>query len=85
MDSKKTPLAVAIFMEIVYVFCLLSVAIFPNFSKTIFGSWFHGMDLTILWSPNFSVGSIVIGLISAFVLTYIAAWVFVKIYKIIAG
>ncbi|MBM2820315.1 MAG: hypothetical protein HW405_75 [Candidatus Berkelbacteria bacterium] len=81
MDTKKTPLAVAIFILIVYLFCLLSVAILPNLSKIVFGSWFHGTDLSTTWNPTFSAGSIVIGFISAFVLSYIGAWIFVKIYK----
>lgn len=83
MDTKKTPLAVAIFMVIVYLFCLLFVALLPNFSKTIFGSWFHGTDINLTWNPTFSAGSIVIGLISAFILTYIGTWIFVKLYNAI--
>lgn len=83
MDTKKTPLAVAIFMTIVAIFCMLAIAIFPNFSKLIFGSWFHGIDFDAVWNPTFSVGSVIMGIVSAFVLSYIAAWIFVKIYKAI--
>lgn len=86
MDTKKTPLAVAVFVEIIYLICLLFVALFPNFSQTVFQSWMHGIDLTTVWNPAIflSAGSIVLGIISVFVVVYVLIWLFVVVYQKIA-
>lgn len=85
MDIKKTPLAVAIFAEAVWIICLLFVLIFPNFSKTVFQSWTHGIDLTTIWNTApISLGSIILGVISVFVITYVLVWFFIVIYLKIA-
>lgn len=84
MDSKKTPLAVAIFTEIIYIVCLLGVVLFPGFSKTLTRSWFHGPDLTLIWNTStLTWGNVIVGLISVFVGVYLATWLFVKIYQAI--
>lgn len=85
MDIKKTPLAVAVFMEIVYVVCLLFVWLFPGFSKTLFQSWMHGVDLTTVWNPSvfLSASSIALGLVTVFLITYGLMWFFIVLYKAI--
>lgn len=85
MDSVKTPLAAAVFMEVVFVICRLAVWLFPNASKAITQSWFHGVDLSTSWNPSVSSGAgvFLLGAVSAFIGTYIAVWIFVLIYKAI--
>lgn len=84
MDTKKTPLAVATFLGLVSLFCSLLVWLLPDFSRSLFQSWFHGVNLSIVWdATTMSFGKLVIGLVSAFIAGYIVTWVFVKIYKVI--
>lgn len=82
MDTKKTPLAVAIFAEVLYLFCGLSVVLVPDFAKSFYGSWFHGLDMSTIWNPaGLTTNGFVYGMVTSFVGAYIAAWVFVAIYK----
>ena len=81
MDTKKTPLAVAIFAEIASIACLLAVVLFPTASRAVFESWFHGYNIDQLWEPSFTILSVVIRLVSVFIFTYLATWVFVIVYK----
>lgn len=83
MDSRKTPLAVAIFAEIISVFCLLAVVLLPSVSRAVFESWFHGYNIGELWDPQFTAISIIIRLVSLPIFVYVATWVFVKIYQAI--
>lgn len=84
MDIKKTPLAVATFLGLVSLFCGLLVWLLPDFSRSIFQTWFHGINLSVVWdTTTMSFGKLIIGLISAFIAGYITTWIFVKIYKAI--
>lgn len=83
MDIKKTPLAVAIYAEVLSIVCLLAVVLFPTASRVVFESWFHGYNIGSLWAPNFALIDTVIRLISVFISTYVATWIFVKIYQAI--
>lgn len=83
MDSRKTPLAVAIFAEIFSVLCLLAVVLVPTVSRAVFESWFHGYNISRLWDPSFTAASIIIRLVSFPVFAYVATWVFVKTHQAI--
>lgn len=87
MNSTKTPLAVAVFVSILYVACALGIWIFPVLSRLAFQNWFHGVDLSSIWNATVSLdgSSLIVGLVSAFILSYIAVWVFVKLHQAIAG
>lgn len=81
MSPTKTPLAVAIFAEVISAICLIAIVLFPTASRAVFESWFHGYNISNLWAPSFTTLSIIIRLVSVFVFTYIGAWIFVKIYQ----
>lgn len=84
MDTKKTSLAVATFFAVLSLICALAIAIVPELSKSLFGLWFHGIDLETIWNTsNISFIRVIYGLISSFVSAYIATWLFVVIYKVI--
>ncbi len=83
METYKTPLAVAIFAEVISIFCALSIALFPNLAMRIFGSWTHGLNWELIWSPSFTAANLTVGFVSLFIFTYLATWVFVTIYKAI--
>lgn len=85
MDTRKTPLAVATFLGIASLFCGLLIWLLPDFSRSIFQIWFHGIKLSVIWdTTTMSFGSLLLGMVSAFIAGYIATLVFVKIYKAIA-
>ncbi|MDO8443961.1 MAG: DUF5676 family membrane protein [bacterium] len=84
MDTQKTPLAVAIFAEVLYLFCGLSVVLVPDFAKSFYGSWFHGIDMSTIWNPGqVTTNGFIYGMVTSFIGAYVAAWVFVKIYRLV--
>ncbi|TSC93815.1 MAG: Uncharacterized protein CEN91_111 [Candidatus Berkelbacteria bacterium Licking1014_85] len=84
MDLKKTPLAIAVFFSVISLICGLAVWIIPGAALSVASSWMHGIDVSTIWNPNVDIVSLVYGIISAFIASYIGAWIFVKIYKTIA-
>lgn len=84
MHNTKTPLAVAVYMEILYILCVIVTWLVPNTIRAIGASWIHGFDLSALPINSLTAGNIIIGVISSFVVTYILVWLFVIIYKAIA-
>lgn len=81
MDTKKTPLAVALFAEALSIFCAIAVALFPNQFMKVVAGWTHGIDYTAIWNPSLSFGNVLLGLVSLFIFVYLATWVFVLIYR----
>jgi len=73
--------AFAVFMGIVYVFCGLGIAIFPEISMAITRSWFHGIDLEKIWSATAFPGNFLLGLVTAVIFSWIAGYVFASIYN----
>ena len=65
---------------IVYVVCSLSVALFPEFSKVVGQSWFHGMDIDLIWtgSPR---GNFLLGFITAVIGMWLVSWGFAWVYN----
>lgn len=72
--------ASAIITGIVYVVCAASVAIFPDISKNVALSWFHGMDLGAIWTgaPR---GNFLLGLLTAMGGTWLVGWGFAWLYN----
>ncbi len=72
--------ASAVFMGILYLACAFLVTTLPGISKLVAGSWFHGLNIDLIWTgaarPNFLPG-----LISAVVLSWISGWVFAWLYN----
>lgn len=85
MDMKKTPLAVALFVEVLYLFCATSTLIAPEFIKKLYGGWFHGVSLEAVWVPEqVTLGGVITGMVTSFLFAYLAAVVFVAIYRAVA-
>lgn len=72
--------ASAVVMGIIYVFCAAAVALLPDISRTVAMSWFHGMDLRVVWTgaprPNY-----LLGLVTAVGLSWLAGWIFAWLYN----
>lgn len=72
--------ASAVLTAIVYVVCAILVAAFPGVFKIVGQSWFHGVDLGLIWtgSPR---GNFIVGFITAVIGTWLAGWVFAWLYN----
>ncbi|KKP88217.1 MAG: hypothetical protein UR93_C0019G0012 [Berkelbacteria bacterium GW2011_GWA2_35_9] len=84
MNESKTPLAVATFLALASLVCGLAIMLIPDLSLSLVKTWTHGIDYSTIWNPTVTFADIIVGVISAFIASYIATLVFVKIYKAIA-
>lgn len=82
-EEKKFPLAAAIFFTILSFVCGALIWLAPNLFIGLVKPITHGMDWDLIWKPAMTFGGFIIGLIEAFVLSYLLAWIFVKIYQAI--
>ncbi|MEK6917671.1 MAG: DUF5676 family membrane protein [Nanoarchaeota archaeon] len=85
MADKLNPKRVANTLGVVFVgvsfLCAVFVLVFPGTATSIFSNIFHGIDITQIAKTSVSLGSIIIGLIEAFVLGWIIGWFFAIIYN----
>lgn len=76
--------ASALTVAFVYIACALLVGLFPEVSKLVAVSWFHGMDLGIIWTGG-SRGNFIVGLVTAtgggWIVGFIFAWFYNKLNK----
>lgn len=72
--------ALAAITAIVYVVCSLLVVVFPGFFKLVSQSWFHGIDIGLIWtgSPR---GNFLVGFVTAVVGMWLAGRVFAWLYN----
>ena len=72
--------ASAIIIGVVYVVCSFLVVVFPEFFKMVSQSWFHGIDIGLIWtgSPR---GNFLLGLISAVIGMWLTGWAFARAYN----
>ena len=80
MKEQAFANALAAVTGIVYVVCSLSVALFPGFSKVVGQSWFHGMDIGLIWTGN-ARGNFLLGIISAVFGMWLAGYIFAWFYN----
>jgi len=80
-DQKKFPMVMAQFSTLLSLVCGLLVWIAPGLLIGLIKPITHGMDWDLIWKPSITFGSLILGLIDAFVLSYILAWIFAKIYN----
>ena len=85
MREKAFANAAAVWMGAVYLFCSLAVVLFPQASFAIARSWFHGVDLGVMWTNQPFRSNFWLGLVSAVALTWLAAWLFASLYRYFAG
>ncbi len=72
--------ASAILTGLVYLVCSLLVALFPEFFRIVGQSWFHGVDLSLIWTGT-PRGNFVLGFITAVVGTWLTGWAFAWVYN----
>lgn len=62
-----------------YLVCYLIVLIFPNFYRAIAQSWFHGMDLNLVWKG--APGGLITGVVSFTAVSWFSGWLFAVLYN----
>lgn len=72
--------ASAVLTGAVYIACSLLVALFPDYFRIVGQSWFHGIDISLIWTGE-PRGNFLIGFVTAVVGTWLAGWVFVRLYN----
>lgn len=80
LNEKAFANASAVFMGIVYLACALGVVLFPGVSKAVSISWFHGIDLGIIWTGSIR-GNFLLGIVSAVALSWLGGWIFARLYN----
>lgn len=80
LNERALANASAVLVAVVYVVCALFVAILPDFSRAVAGSWFHGIDLNSIWTgaPR---GNFVLGFVSSVLLAWVSGWAFAALYN----
>ena len=80
LDAKKVSLSLAAVSGIVSAICALLIAIAPKFATNLFGTIFHGIDLTKI-PKTMTFGSAILGIIELIVIALVVGWLFAKIYN----
>ncbi len=79
-NPMVTAKAAALTTAVVYLVCAVSIWLFPDLSMSIAQSWFHGLDLSKISAFNLTLGSVVLGLITATIggglIGYLFGWSF---------
>ncbi len=76
--------ASAALMTVVYLFCSLAFVMFPGASRAVAQSWFHGFDMGRMWIDQPIRSNFWLGLVTAVGLTWLAAWLFARLYNYFA-
>jgi len=86
LHSKPFAHAGALMMAGFYLFCVVLSYIAPDFLFSVAQSWVHSLNLEVLRDANpISLGSIVTGLLTSTVATWVVAYVFAETYNKLSG
>ncbi|KKS22410.1 hypothetical protein A3A55_03845 [Candidatus Roizmanbacteria bacterium RIFCSPLOWO2_01_FULL_40_14] len=80
-DVQGTAKATAVTVAVIYIVCALGVLLFSNVSMTIAQSWFHGLDLSKIYTSNVTVGSFILGLVTSTTGGWLIGYVFATAYN----
>ena len=81
LKPRVTGYALAIVVGIVSLVCLLLVFIAKDFTISLFGAIFHGIDLSQIVADNITIGSAILGFAEVIVIGFILGWLFAIIYN----
>lgn len=84
----KFALASAVTFAALSAICALSVAVSMDATIAVFNDWFHGLDLKLLVPPGgrpLTLGQVVSGVISAWVVGFVAGAILAGCYNAFGG
>lgn len=84
LDSKRVSLSLAIVSALLSLLCALFIVLAPAFSMRLFGSIFHGLDITRIAAPM-TLPGVVSGLLAVTVSALVAGWLFATVYNLMAS
>ena len=68
-----------------YVLCILGTVLFPEFLMTLFNSWFHGVDISILKPADgnwiFGTGNLLLGLLTFPIISWFTGYFVAFLYN----
>lgn len=68
-----------------FIICVIATIIFPEFLMTLFNSWFHGVDLSLLEPSDgdwvFGTGNLLLGLITFPIISWITGYFIAVLYN----
>jgi len=80
-EPTATANALSVTVAIFYVTCALFFLVAPEFSMSVAQSWFHGMDLNALGTPQITFGNLLYGLITVTAYSWFLGYVFARMYN----
>lgn len=81
-EQNKLALAAAKSVSILYLACVILVSLAPSLAVKFFSYLFHGINLAAITDiEGIRLGAVLVGLIEAFVYTYISLWLFAWFYN----
>ena len=80
LSPKRVSLSLAYVTAIVSIVCALSIAIFPLGAINLFGSIFHGIDISQI-AVALSWQNAILGTVVTIILAFIIGWLFAVIYN----
>ncbi len=80
LSAKRVSLSLGIVTAIVSIVCALLIALIPQGTVSLFGSIFHGIDISKI-NTSLTLGSAIEGTVVAIVLALIIGWLFAVIYN----
>ena len=80
LNAKIVSFSLAIVAGIISIVCALLIAIAPQATVNLFGSIFHGIDLSKI-AKTMTIGGAILGTVEVIVIALIAGWLFAVIYN----
>ncbi len=85
INENALALSAGIVSVLAYIVCLIFVAVLPLEAIIAIGNYMsHGVDIAKIAAKNITLGSVFVGTIGWFVVSYIAAYVFAYLYNRLA-
>lgn len=81
LNEKAIANSLALVSAGFYLICVILTLLVPDLFLSFFKSWVHGVDITQIWAPSAEPLSIVWGLISFTLVSWLTGYAFAKAYK----
>ena len=84
LNARRVGLTLAVVGGILSLACLLLIVIFSDTAISFFGYIFHGIDVSSIMVSEIAFSGAIIGVIEVIVISFIAGWLFAKVYNAFA-
>ncbi|MBI2542267.1 hypothetical protein HYV80_06165 [Candidatus Woesearchaeota archaeon] len=85
LNQKAVALAFGMTAALVYIICIVFVAVFPLETVAAVGNYFvHGIDISSIAEKSINIGKSIIGLVVVSISSAVAGYIFALFYNLIA-